>query len=409
MLLGRRARRSERLLLTSLPMLLLASAASGAGASADPARVRQRRDAAVLRPDQQGRAELRRRHRQRDLRADRQRQLEYPRRPCATVRTSATGTSRTSTSSATRPSRPTTPASSTSRRTPRTGNSTNGNIRKIDFTLEHDRYGKFWLGQGSMATDGVYEIDLSGTTVIDYSSVADSASAQIIRFSDPGPRLRREPERHHHRQRLHQLRRSAPGAHPLRHPRVQRLHRRRRLRPQPAERRFRGARGEHLRRLGDLRATPTATSRSRAGSATTGRRTTPATGAARPRRCTRRPGSTPRSPSARRTPTAAAAASGTASSASCATSSPGAPPRRRSTTIPATTSSSTPTRASTARLATLSACRWCRTSTGRTPNFGLPTEPTTTPTTSPATRTGRRSSAARASGSDPGHSKEGRA
>ena len=62
----------------------------------------------------------------------------------------------------------------------------NGNIRKLDFTLEHDRYGKFWLGQGSMATDGVYEIDLSGTTVIDYSSVADSASAQIIRFSDPG-------------------------------------------------------------------------------------------------------------------------------------------------------------------------------------------------------------------------------
>ena len=62
----------------------------------------------------------------------------------------------------------------------------NGNIRKIDFTLEHDRYGKLWLGQGSMATDGVYEIDLSGTTVIDYSSVADSASAQIIRFSDPG-------------------------------------------------------------------------------------------------------------------------------------------------------------------------------------------------------------------------------
>lgn len=60
-----------------------------------------------------------------------------------------------------------------------------GNIRKLDFTLAHDRYGKIWLGQGSMATDGIYEMDLSGTTVIDYSSVADSASAQIIRFSDP--------------------------------------------------------------------------------------------------------------------------------------------------------------------------------------------------------------------------------
>lgn len=61
---------------------------------------------------------------------------------------------------------------------------TNDNIRKIDFTLANDRYGKFWVGQGSMATDGIYEVDLSGTTVIDYSSVADSASAQIIRFSD---------------------------------------------------------------------------------------------------------------------------------------------------------------------------------------------------------------------------------
>jgi hypothetical protein len=61
----------------------------------------------------------------------------------------------------------------------------NDNIRKLDFTFAHDRYGKFWLGQGSMATDGIYEMDLSGTTVIDYSSVADTASAQIFRFSDP--------------------------------------------------------------------------------------------------------------------------------------------------------------------------------------------------------------------------------
>jgi len=61
----------------------------------------------------------------------------------------------------------------------------NDNIRKIDFTFEHDRYGKFWIGQGSMATDGVAEYDLSGTDVIGYSAVGDSASAQIIRYSDP--------------------------------------------------------------------------------------------------------------------------------------------------------------------------------------------------------------------------------
>lgn len=61
----------------------------------------------------------------------------------------------------------------------------NSNIRKIDFTFANDAYGKFWFGQGSMATDGILEIDLSGTGVIAYSGVADSAAAQIIRFSDP--------------------------------------------------------------------------------------------------------------------------------------------------------------------------------------------------------------------------------
>jgi hypothetical protein len=61
----------------------------------------------------------------------------------------------------------------------------NDNIRRIDFSLEHDRFGKVSLGQGSMATDGVAEYDLSGTDVIAYSGIGDSASAQIIRFSDP--------------------------------------------------------------------------------------------------------------------------------------------------------------------------------------------------------------------------------
>jgi len=59
------------------------------------------------------------------------------------------------------------------------------NIRWIDFTLASDRYGKFWMGQGSMATDGTLSVDLSGTDVIAASAVADSAGAQIIRFSDP--------------------------------------------------------------------------------------------------------------------------------------------------------------------------------------------------------------------------------
>ena len=61
---------------------------------------------------------------------------------------------------------------------------TNANIRKLDFTFRNDGYGKFWLGQGSMATDGIQEIDLSGTNVIAYSSVGDSASAQLLRLTD---------------------------------------------------------------------------------------------------------------------------------------------------------------------------------------------------------------------------------
>ncbi|HRW14172.1 porin [Amaricoccus sp.] len=60
----------------------------------------------------------------------------------------------------------------------------NANIRKIDFTFANDRAGKIWFGQGSMATDGILEMDLSGTDVIAYSGVADSAAGQLIRESD---------------------------------------------------------------------------------------------------------------------------------------------------------------------------------------------------------------------------------
>jgi hypothetical protein len=60
----------------------------------------------------------------------------------------------------------------------------NSNIRKIDFTFANESYGKFWIGPGSMATDGILEVDLSGPGVVAYSSVADSAGAQLLRFWD---------------------------------------------------------------------------------------------------------------------------------------------------------------------------------------------------------------------------------
>lgn len=61
---------------------------------------------------------------------------------------------------------------------------TNANIRKIDNRFAHPDYGMFYLGQGDMASNNTAEVDLSGTTIISYSSVADSAGAQLLRQSD---------------------------------------------------------------------------------------------------------------------------------------------------------------------------------------------------------------------------------
>lgn len=48
-------------------------------------------------------------------------------------------------------------------------------IRKVDLSYKTDRYGTFYIGQGSMSTDGVAEVDLSGTTLATYVSVPDTA------------------------------------------------------------------------------------------------------------------------------------------------------------------------------------------------------------------------------------------
>jgi len=71
-----------------------------------------------------------------------------------------------------------------------------GNIRWIEVTAEQERYGRFALGQGSMATDGITLIDFADTNVIAYSSVGDSAGGQFLRYADPtrpldeAPRIR---------------------------------------------------------------------------------------------------------------------------------------------------------------------------------------------------------------------------
>lgn len=54
-------------------------------------------------------------------------------------------------------------------------------IRKLDVSIQTERAGKFFLGQGSMSTDGVAEIDLSGTTLNLYSSIGDTAGSYEFR------------------------------------------------------------------------------------------------------------------------------------------------------------------------------------------------------------------------------------
>lgn len=54
------------------------------------------------------------------------------------------------------------------------------NRRWLDLWLSYDNMGKFYLGWGSTASDGTSEVDLSGTTVIAYSSIADMAGGQIF-------------------------------------------------------------------------------------------------------------------------------------------------------------------------------------------------------------------------------------
>jgi hypothetical protein len=60
-------------------------------------------------------------------------------------------------------------------------------IRKIDLSLRTETAGTFSVGQGSMATDGVAESDFSGTTLVTYSSIFDTAAA--FQFSDEAGNL----------------------------------------------------------------------------------------------------------------------------------------------------------------------------------------------------------------------------
>ena len=59
--------------------------------------------------------------------------------------------------------------------------------RKIEVYADSKALGRLWIGQGSTASDGVSEIDLSGSSVVNYSDVRDMAGG--IAFSGGGPRI----------------------------------------------------------------------------------------------------------------------------------------------------------------------------------------------------------------------------
>ena len=51
------------------------------------------------------------------------------------------------------------------------------NIRKVEAIWKGNRYGTIYLGQGSMSSDGASGYDLSGTTLVLYNSIPDTAGA----------------------------------------------------------------------------------------------------------------------------------------------------------------------------------------------------------------------------------------
>ncbi|MDF2232307.1 porin [Albimonas sp. CAU 1670] len=60
------------------------------------------------------------------------------------------------------------------------------NIRKLELAVSRPVLGKLSLGQGSMASDGITEIDFSETSVAAYSSIGASAAGQFLRLSPAG-------------------------------------------------------------------------------------------------------------------------------------------------------------------------------------------------------------------------------
>jgi hypothetical protein len=93
--------------------------------------------------------------------------------------------------------------------------------RHLDLWVDAKTFGKFSLGYGSTASDDTSEMDLSGTGVVGYSSIADMAGGQLFFDNEHGHIIR------YHRLTLflQHGRAGTRGAHPLRQPLVRRIDR----------------------------------------------------------------------------------------------------------------------------------------------------------------------------------------
>ncbi len=58
------------------------------------------------------------------------------------------------------------------------------NLRKAEFYVVSETWGTVWLGQGSMASDGSAEVDLSNTALVGQSRVGRIAGGQLFRLAD---------------------------------------------------------------------------------------------------------------------------------------------------------------------------------------------------------------------------------
>ena len=58
--------------------------------------------------------------------------------------------------------------------------------RKIEFWIDSKRMGRVWVGQGDTASNGTSEVDLSGTSIVAYSGIADLAGGICFAVSGGG-------------------------------------------------------------------------------------------------------------------------------------------------------------------------------------------------------------------------------